>query len=1447
MPSSSVVSRGRRTRLACTLTALLWTASCLVPVTLDAHDFGGDSGAGGAGGGSGPGAGAGGAGGGGGDGGPGGGGDGGGAGGGDGGAGGGDGGAGGGDGGEGGEGGEGGGDGGEGGEGGEGGKESGGGGDKESPGNPNEEGPPSTDGCPVSLFGGAETVEAYDLIVKGAFPLEVHRQYDSQTDYDSPLGHGWAFEFDRRLYQYPDNSVVVRYSCGVKDKYTYSGGSYVTPAGVGRLSSLIQKPDGTFELTYLNGIRDYYDVQGRLTAIRDPQGNRHELTYDSRGKLSLVGSSKQSISPTTPMTVAYNYRLIRIDERAADGVLTGHYITLAYDETTGRLTTVTANDGRAVTYEHDAPAGGGTLGNLTRVNGLAGIISEYQYTDIHDPHNLTHDTPVVGKATLVNTYDDQDRVMRQVYGTRKIDFEYTIPLAKTKVTTTVVDAAGLNPYTTVENYEFDASGKVTRHTDALGNEFRYTLNSAKLYSREEVWQKTGATLALLKATDWTYDAAGNKLTESVLLDLGEMVTRSWSYDHNWIASEQLVSTAAPTKVFRTEYTFTRDADGVPVNVHEVKRQLEGGGFQTRTYGYDTRNRRTSITLPDGVQIVNEYTGEWITETAFKVAGVKIAQGARRFDYDSRGFQIKKWDARNNLTQYTFDDFGRTLTATNPLGEERRYSYTDQALTQIEVGRTVTGGEGQVTKLIVDDRNRLTAIQRKNDAGTFVNFVTYQLDSEGRRLSATDGVSRTRTYQYDLLGRVIQVTDAANKVFKYAYDAVSNRTATTDALLREIAYEYDDLGRNTAIVQLGASPNPRTELTYDAAGNLTAVKDAEGHTTTYEFDLLSRNTGVSHPLGQSAQFTYDSRDRLDYLVTARGRKIDFEYEEWGPVRQEKRFPTSSASIPDRTVTFSRDPDGNVTSVSDDGIQSDPIYSVSYDALGRMYDETVRYLPGGNRILEHRYDRYGNRRELTLQDTVDATTTITYNKLNQPTAATFGASSLTLGYFANDDLQTILFPGGVSRTYTYKTNGPIDTIAIAGGGGPIAQISYSYNDVLDLTTATDADGIHSYAYDGLNRLTQAAHPALSGLANESYTHDRVGNRKDAANPAQWTFDNNNRIVQAGSLTYTFDADGNLATRSDGAAFTHDARGRLTQFTKGAISASYLYDPMGRRIRKSVNGTNVWFVWDQTALLAEYDAGGNRSQRYAYLPGSLSPAQIEDANGVYFAHGSNIDAPLLLTNSSAAVVWAAKYQTYGAALVNGDVDGNGMPVTFNQRAPGQYYDAESALFYNYLRDFDPDSGRYIQADPVGLAAGANVYAYVDNDPLSAVDPLGLQRGIARPTGNPFQTNSSNRTSYGSRYNYNNPNSSFYLPPTGSAQRFPQPLVDYLTQSVVQSQVQRRNEQMQQYLDLLDDSIEKINDANKRKHAREQAKRYREEFNKPEKPLPVEYSCPRVWVGPS
>ncbi|MCP4128267.1 MAG: hypothetical protein GY753_14575, partial [Gammaproteobacteria bacterium] len=259
---------------------------------------------------------------------------------------------------------------------------------------------------PINYFTGAERPKYTDLVVKGEYPINFGRRYDSQATYDSPMGYGWSHGHDRRLYEYPDNSVVIRHDCGLRTNMVYTGGAYVTSPG-GQRGTLEEQGGGSYIFTYLSGSKDYFDTQGRLEAVEDKRGNRLEYTYSST-RQPLVGTSPYGVDPTKPMTVAMTWQLKTIRERLADGTLSGNQLTLSYSATTGRLQSVTDQSGRSVTYTHDELDDGQgntlTAGNLIQVDGPEGMISSYQYNDTNDNHNLTGIQKYSQAEWVINTY-----------------------------------------------------------------------------------------------------------------------------------------------------------------------------------------------------------------------------------------------------------------------------------------------------------------------------------------------------------------------------------------------------------------------------------------------------------------------------------------------------------------------------------------------------------------------------------------------------------------------------------------------------------------------------------------------------------------------------------------------------------------------------------------------------------------------------------------------------------------------------------------------------------------------------------------------------------------------------------------------------------------------------------------------------------------------------------
>jgi RHS repeat-associated protein len=110
------------------------------------------------------------------------------------------------------------------------------------------------------------------------------------------------------------------------------------------------------------------------------------------------------------------------------------------------------------------------------------------------------------------------------------------------------------------------------------------------------------------------------------------------------------------------------------------------------------------------------------------------------------------------------------------------------------------------------------------------------------------------------------------------------------------------------------------------------------------------------------------------------------------------------------------------------------------------------------------------------------------------------------------------------------------------------------------------------------------------------------------------------------------------------------------------------------------------------------------------------------IYNVHADHLGSPRKITDQADNLVWQWQDKPFGDSPVNQDPDGDGIAFVYNLRFPGQYYDAETGLHYNYFRYYDPWTGRYITSDPIGLAGGLNTYTYVGGNPITRIDPKGL-----------------------------------------------------------------------------------------------------------------------------
>ena len=202
---------------------------------------------------------------------------------------------------------------------------------------------------------------------------------------------------------------------------------------------------------------------------------------------------------------------------------------------------------------------------------------------------------------------------------------------------------------------------------------------------------------------------------------------------------------------------------------------------------------------------------------------------------------------------------------------------------------------------------------------------------------------------------------------------------------------------------------------------------------------------------------------------------------------------------------------------------------------------------------------------------------------------------------------------------------------------------------------------------------------------------------------------------SGTVTLDAAGNTLA-ANGLTFEYDQAGRLAAArSNGALLGQYAYSFDGHRALKTVQGATTLFHYGaDDNLLAETDAAGTTLKEYVWDDQGRPLAQIS-GGVVTYLHPDHLGSPRVGTDSAKNVVWQWQDLPFGVAAPTGS-------VTVALRYPGQYHEAETGLFQNWNRTYDKASGRYLESDPVGIAAGTNTFSYVSASPLQNADPSGL-----------------------------------------------------------------------------------------------------------------------------
>lgn len=1235
-------------------------------------------------------------------------------------------------------------------------------------------------GDPVWTYDGSLYLSYVDLTVGANFPIQFSRRYDSRSEYDSSVGYGWSHNYDKRLFEYPDGSIVIRTGCGSRSRYVYSGGAYVSPSG-GATGQLVAAGNDGYQFQYRDGSRDFYDSRGYLAARIAANGWQQEMSYDERSRLPLIGTSRRAVDPNKPMLVAYQPRLTRIIEKTQTGRPTGYALDLQYSETTGRLTKIVANDGREVNFTHDTHQGA-TRGNLVAVSGLTDYSQAFAYADANDQHNVTSVTDGAGAVTVVNVYNTLDKVTRQNQGDTVWTLAY--PTANTTTVTEAVDQ-GSTTSTRTSTQVFNPGGYLSKEIDALGNEVRYTYDGNGDQTRTELWEKQAdGSFALLKAVDSTYNGHSQKLTEAVTLDSGEVVTTAWTYNQGWVSSEQTAS-STNAQVFRTEFDFVL-TQGRPVAISQVRRRKDDGTFATTTYSYCTGadiydpdaacpDRRLVKQIDGPRTDVNDvvtvrYYGS--TDTSGCAMGVEpchrlgdrkeienaLGQKVEFLRYDGAGRPTKIRDANGVVAEMVFHPRGW-------LQQQIVRGTDDGSTADDQITVYTTDARGNVTRMTTPDgnyadmtyNNRDWLMTVRDQAG---NELRYTYDSAGNRLtdkSYAPGnvLKRTQTVVFDKLNRVASAAGTSGTAHLLAYDAAGRQTKVTDPNLVQTLNQYDDLDRLTTTVSDGASGGLQitTAMTYDAVGNLRSVTDPKSLTTSYTYDALGRLTQQVSPDSGTTGFVYDDADNRLSQTDARGITATYVYDALNrPL--SVTYPNAAEN-----VTYIYDTTNAVC-------QSGENYAIG--RLSKMTDQS------GD--TEYCYDRFGNvaRKAQTIGGQLRV---------------------VRYGYDQSNKLANLTYPDGTQVDYVRDTQRRVKEVGVTADGGtrqvlvknaaylpagPASSWQYGNNRTLTrgydqnyrATTVYDAgpntstsasglldDGLNiGYVYDNASYLKEVRAASLStsttrakfaydtagrlltrsssaNVVLESYVYDLTGNRQSVTAGGATTnygYDvASHRLTSVGGVGRTYEANGNLSTvDGTGKEYVYNQANRMSVAKAGGVvQATYTYNGFGEQVQRQTSATTR-FVYDEAGnLLGQYDANGHPIQQYVWMEGV--PVGVLTGTGagqvLRYVQTDQLGTPRAVidpTQQRAVWRWDESLEGFGTDAPNTDPDGNGQSFVFDLRFPGQRYDMASGLYYNYMRDYDPVTGQYTQSDPAGLIGGLNTYAYISNNPLSGIDPLGLWR---------------------------------------------------------------------------------------------------------------------------